>query len=160
LRAILESIIANPAQRIDELPMLSDAERAQLLYKWNGQWNETAVEFDQSQTIHQLFEAQAARAPEAIALKYEDEQLSYRELNSRANQLARYLQAQGVSAETVVGICLERSLEMIIAMLGVLKAGGAYLPIEPDTPGERIAYMAADAGMKLMFSDEKQWQDL
>ena len=118
---LLAGIVANPDQSIAKLPLLPEAEQ-QLLTAWNR----TEAAYPQDKCIHQLFEAQVARSPSAVAVVFEDQQLTYRELDRRANQLAHYLQTLGVGADVLVGICLERSTEMLIAMLGVLKAGGAY----------------------------------
>ena len=100
-------------------------------------WNDTQTDYPKDQCIHQLFEAQVARTPEAIAVVFEDQQLTYDELNTRANQLAHYLQGLGVVPDVLVGICMERSLEMVVALLGILKAGGAYVPLDPGYPKER-----------------------
>jgi len=127
---------------------LSAEEREQQLVEWN----DTSVSYARHLTLHELFEAQAAATPEAIALVYEAEQLSYRELNERANQLAHYLRELGVGPETLVGLCCERSLELVVALLGVLKAGGAYLPLDPQYPHERLAFMAQDAGISLLLT--------
>ena len=105
--------------------------------------------------LHELIERQVERTPEAVALTFGDQRLSYRELNERANQLAHYLRAQGVGPEVVVGVCVERSIEMVMSLLGILKAGGAYLPIDPSYPRERIAFMMADAGIELLLTQAK-----
>ncbi|QRK14210.1 LLM class flavin-dependent oxidoreductase [Archangium violaceum] len=141
LRVLLEGIVAAPHQPVSALPLLGPAETSRLL----REWNDTGKDFLRERCIHELFEAQAARTPEAVAVVFEDEQLTYRELNARANQLARHLRAQGVGPETLVGICVERSLEMVVGLLGILKAGGAYLPLDPATPRERLAFMLEDA---------------
>ena len=132
-----KAIASDPDRRIGELDMLEAAERHRLLVEWN----DTAADYPQDKLVHELFEEQAARAPEAVALVYEGAQLSYGELNERANRLAHHLRALGVGPDAIVGLCVERSFEMIVALLGVLKAGGAYLPIDPDYPKDRIAYM-------------------
>jgi len=137
---VLEGIAADPDQRLSELPLLTDAELHQLLMEWN----ETAVEYPRDECIHSLFEKQAARTPEAIALIFQGRQLTYRELNNKANQLAHYLRKQGVGPEVLVGICVERSMEMIIGILGILKAGGAYAPLDPTYPKERLGFMIED----------------
>src|ERR1019366_9062812 len=105
--------------------------------------------------VHQLFEAQAERTPDAVAIVFEAEQLTYGELNRRANQLAHHLRALGVGPEVLVAICLERSLEMVIALLGVLKAGGAYLPLDPAYPKERLAFMLEDAQVPVLLTQER-----
>ena len=124
-RTLLEGIVAHPEQRLANLPLLTPAERHQLLVEWN----DTDTNSPRDQCIHELFEAQVERTPETIAVVFEDQQLTYRELNGRANQLAHYLRTLGVGPEVLVGICVERSLEMIVALLGILKAGGAYVPL-------------------------------
>ena len=148
--ALLEGIASDPDRRIGELDMLEAAERHRLLVEWN----DTATDYPQDKLVHELFEEQAARAPEAVALVYEGAQLSYGELNERANRLAHHLRALGVGPDVIVGLCVERSFEMIVALLGVLKAGGAYLPIDPDYPKDRIAYMIADAAPALVLTQD------
>ncbi|MBD0340904.1 MAG: AMP-binding protein, partial [Microcoleus sp. Co-bin12] len=135
--ALLEGITANPDRRIEELPLLGEKERHQLLVEWN----DTRADYSSDRCIHQLFEAQVERTPDAIAVVFEDQKLTYRELNKRANQVAHYLQKLGVKPEVLVGICTERSLSMVVGILGILKAGGAYIPLAPDYPQERLAYM-------------------
>ena len=125
-QTLLEAIAANPQQPISELPLLTQPERHQLLFEWNN----TTKEYPQDKCIHQLFEEQAALTPDAVAVVFEETQLTYRELNVEANQLANYLRSLGVGPEVLVGICVERSLEMIIGLLGILKAGGAYVPLQ------------------------------
>ena len=143
----LEHSPQTPARTIDILPQ---DERHRLL----AEWNDTAADEPQDPLLHELFEAQAARAPKTVALVFEDEELSYGELNERANRLAHHLRALGVGPDVIVGLCVERSFEMIVALLGVLKAGGAYLPIDPDYPKDRIAYMIADAAPKLVLTQD------
>jgi amino acid adenylation domain-containing protein len=138
---LLEAVVANPSARIQDLPMLGADELHRLLVEWNA----TESEYPQDKCIHELFEAQVEKTPEAVAVVFEDRQLTYAELNARANQLAHYLQSLGVGPEVLVGICVERSLEMIVGLLGILKAGGAYVPLDPAYPPERLAYMLADA---------------
>ncbi len=149
---LLQSIVEHPDAAISELELLSAEEREQQLVEWN----DTSVSYARHLTLHELFEAQAAATPEAIALVYETEQLSYRELNERANQLAHYLRELGVGPETLVGLCCERSIELVVALLGVLKAGGAYLPLDPQYPHERLAFMAQDAGISLLLTQTEQ----
>jgi len=148
---LLEGIIANADTRICELPLLSDRERHQLLVEWNN----TQVDYPKDSTIHQLFEAQVERTPDAIAVVFEDQKLTYGELNKRANQVAHYLQKLGVKPEVLVGICTERSLDTIVGLLGILKAGGAYVPLDPSYPLERIAYILSDARVKILVTEEK-----
>ncbi|MCT7952163.1 amino acid adenylation domain-containing protein [Ancylothrix sp. C2] len=148
---LLESIADNPAQRISNLPILTKFERHQLL----AEWNNTQSEFPQDNCIHQLFETQAAQTPDAIAVVFENESLTYRELNEKANNLANYLQKIGVNPETLVGIYVERSLEMVVGLLGILKAGGAYVPLDPAYPPERIALMLEDAQIPVLLTQKK-----
>jgi amino acid adenylation domain-containing protein len=138
---LLRSMLATPDAGIVDLPLLSEAERRQLLVDWN----QTGLDYPRGTGVHQLFEAQVARTPDAIAAVFEDQALTYAELNARANQLAHYLRSVGVKTETIVGVYLERSLEMLVAVLGILKAGGAYLPLDPLFPPDRLAYMLADS---------------
>ena len=145
---LLAGIVADPQRRVSQLPLLSHAEEQELLL----QWNQTATEFPQDRCIHHLFERQAARTPEHPALFFETERLSYRQLNERANQLAHYLRARGVGPESRVGISMERSVEMMVAVLGVLKAGAAYVPLDPNYPGERLSFMLADAQVELLLT--------
>ena len=120
---------------------MSETERRQLLVEWNEGTADDAADL----CVHQLFEAQVERTPDAVALVSEEKQLTYRELNCRANRLAHHLRALGVGPEMLVAICLERSAEMVIALLAILKAGGAYLPLDPAYPKERLAFMMKDA---------------
>jgi amino acid adenylation domain-containing protein len=131
---LLAAIAANPSEKVSDLPMLSAAERHQLLVEWNH----TAADYPRDQTIHQMFAAQAKKTPEAIALVCGEKQLSYRELNGRANQLAHHLRALGIGPDVLVGIYAERSLELVIGLLGVLKAGGAYVPLDVKNPKPRL----------------------
>ncbi len=145
---LLEGMVREPEQGIREIEILSEAERKQVLEEWNA----TAREYPTEQCIHELFEQQVEQSPDAIAMKYEEEEVTYQELNRRANQLAHYLRRRGVGVEEVVGISVERSIEMVVGVLGVLKAGGAYLPIDPTYPGERISYLLEDAGVELLVT--------
>ncbi|WP_144219864.1 non-ribosomal peptide synthetase [Flavobacterium anhuiense] len=147
---LLESIVFDVAQPVATLSMLTVAEEQQLLNVFNN----TSVAYPKDKTIVDLFEEQAGKTPDAVAVVYEGEELSYRQLNERSNQLGHYLREQGVQADTLVGICLERSQEMLIGILGILKSGGAYVPIDPDYPIERIDYMIKDAGIGLVLSSE------
>lgn len=140
-KTLVEGIVANPDQRISDLLLLSKTEQYQLLVEWNN----TQTEYIQDKScIHELFEATVTRSPNAIAVIFEDEQLTYGELNHRANQLADYLRLLGVKPEVLVGICVERSLEMVIGILGILKAGAAYVPLDPSYPQERLALILDD----------------
>ena len=147
---LLEGIVVNPEQRISALPLLSEAERRELVVEWNG----TGKEYGES-SVAEMFEAQVARRPQAVAVVDEEEELSYGELNRRANQVAHYLRKQGVGAETLVGICMERSVAMVVGLLGIVKAGGAYVPLDPSYPRERLAYMLADAGVQILLTQER-----
>ncbi|WHZ21721.1 MAG: polyketide synthase module [Nitrospira sp.] len=140
-RILLEAIVVGPQARIAELPMLTGTELRQVLKEWNT----TETDYPTTQTISQLFEAQVARTPTAVAVKSDHQQVTYEELNARANQLARYLREQGVGPDVLVGLYVERSLEMVIGLLGILKAGGAYVPLDPHYPTERLAYMLVDS---------------
>lgn len=150
-RTLLESIVANSQQRIASVPILTDTERKQLIIDWN----DTKKEYSQDKCIHELFEAQAHRCIDATAAVFEKKRLTYGELNGQANQLARYLQRLGVGREIVVGICMERSLEMVVAILGVLKAGGAYVPLDPSYPKNRLAFMLEDAGVSVLLTQRR-----
>src|SRR5215213_8237694 len=148
LETLLEHVVADPDRRIRELPLLTRRERRQLLYDFN----DTRRDPQPAGTIHRLFEAQAARTPDAPALESGGASLSYRELNRRADRLARRLRALGVGPEVRVGLVLERSAEQIIGLLGVLKAGGAYVPVESSAPRERVRYVLADAGVRVVVT--------
>ncbi|MEZ2304644.1 MAG: amino acid adenylation domain-containing protein [Microcoleus sp.] len=145
---LLSSIVANPDGQIANLEILTATERELLLVEYN----KNQVNFSQNLGVHQLFERQAQRTPDAVALVLGEQQISYRELNSRSNKLASYLQKMGVGAEVLVGICLERSIEAIIGMLGILKAGGAYLPLDPTYPRDRLNLMLADARVTVVLT--------
>ena len=144
LRAILDA----PAQRMGELPMLHDQERAKAIAGWNA----TARDFPGTPYVHQLFEQQVARQPQAPALTFAERTLSYGELNAEANRLAQYLRGMGVGPDVLVGIAAERSVEMVVGLLAILKAGGAYVPLDPEYPQERLAYMFEDSGIALLLS--------
>ncbi|QSV63518.1 MAG: amino acid adenylation domain-containing protein [Dolichospermum sp. DL01] len=144
---LLAGVVAQPNQQIAYLPILTEAERHQLLVEWNN----TDVDYPKDKCIHQLFEEQVERTPDHVAVVFEDEQLTYRELNARANQLAHYLQKLGVGPEVLVGICVERSLEMVVGLLGILKAGGAYVPLDPEYPKERLAFMLEDTQVSVLL---------
>ncbi|WP_315705401.1 MULTISPECIES: non-ribosomal peptide synthetase [unclassified Bradyrhizobium] len=145
---LLEGIVATPDARLSALPLLSEVEHHRLVVEWNA----TAANDPSDKCLHQLFEAQAGRTPDAIALVDDDRQLSYAELDRRANRLAHHLRHLGVGPELVVGLCIGRSLEMMIALLGILKAGGAYLPLDPSYPADRLAYMLNDAKAPLVVT--------
>jgi amino acid adenylation domain-containing protein len=145
---LLEGIVANPYQLLADLPLLTEPERQQLLVEWNH----TEVDYSNNLCIHQLFEAQVERTPDAVAVVFEDQQLTYRELNCRSNRLADHLRTLGVRPEVLVGICVERSLEMVVGILGTLKAGGAYVPIDPAYPQERIAFVLEDTQVPVLLT--------
>jgi amino acid adenylation domain-containing protein len=146
-QALAQSVALNPQTPIEQLNLLSAAERQRLLREWNA----TDVAYP-SQTVMALFAAQAARTPEAIALRYADQQLSYAELNERANQLARQLRSLGVGPDVPVALCMERSLELVVGVLGVLKAGGVYVPLDPSHPAERLRFLLDDMGAALLLT--------
>ncbi|MCP4103950.1 MAG: amino acid adenylation domain-containing protein [Desulfobacteraceae bacterium] len=150
-KTLLEGIVADPLQRISELPLLTQAEQHQLIVKWN----DTRAEYPKDKCIHHLFEEHAEQTPDAMAVIFEDRQVTYKELNSLANGLAHYLQSFGVGPEVLVGICVERSVEMIVGLIGILKAGGAYVPVDPAYPEERIAFMLEDADVGILLTQEK-----
>lgn len=145
---LLEGIVADPAQRLSQLALLAPDEQAQLLVNWN----QTIRDYPRHLTVHQLFELQTARVPDRIALIYQDQHLTYRELNRRANQLAQHLRELGVGPETLVGILMERSIEMIVSLLAILKAGGAYLPLDAAYPVERLAFILEDTAAPLLLT--------
>ena len=150
-KTLLEGMVANPKRRLLDLPLLTETERYQLLMEWN----DTQATYPQDQCIHQLFETQADRTPDAIAVVFEDKQITYRELNSQSNQLAHYLTKHNVGPETLVGICMERSLEMVIGLLGILKAGGAYVPLDPMYPKERLAFILQDTAVPVLLTQQR-----
>ncbi|BAU65716.1 amino acid adenylation domain-containing protein [Stanieria sp. NIES-3757] len=150
-QVLLESIVENPQQKLSQLSLLTAAEKQQLLVEWNN----TEVKYPQDQCIHQLFEAQVEKNPDAVAVIFENQQLTYQELNTRANQLAHDLQKLGVKPEVIVGICLERSLELIIGLLAILKAGGAYLPLDPSYPRERLALMLENSQTPILITQRQ-----
>ncbi|MEZ4868171.1 MAG: amino acid adenylation domain-containing protein [Caldilineaceae bacterium] len=173
LQTLLAGIVANPDQPIAALPLLTAAERQQLLIEWNN----TATTYPREMCLHQLFEAQVARTPEAEALIARDwrletedpaaspitnhqspitpfQSLTYRELNARANQLAHHLQTLGVGPDVPVGICLERTVDLVVGLLGILKAGGAYVPLDPAYPPERVAFMVEDGEPLVLLTQE------
>ncbi|WP_404791150.1 amino acid adenylation domain-containing protein [Altericista sp. CCNU0014] len=149
--SLLKSIVADAQQPIAQISLLSDSERQQVL----ASWNQTQVDCDaQAEILPQYIAAQAAKTPDAIALSFTDQHLTYQELDRRANQLARVLQARGVKPEVLVGICVERSLEMVVGLLGILKAGGAYLPLDASYPQERLADLIESARPQFLLAQE------
>ena len=150
-QALLAGGLANPDTSVSELPLLTDIERRQLL----SDWNKTLVDYPKDKYLHDFVEAQAEKTPDAAAAEFEDLRFSYRELNARANQLARHLRKLGVGTDVLVGVFMERSLEMLVALLGILKAGGAYVPLDPSFPPDRLSYMVEDSGMFLLVTHRK-----
>jgi non-ribosomal peptide synthetase component F len=150
-KELLGSIVRSPQQKIAELTMLTKAEEQQLLVEFN----DTVVYYPKDKTIIDLFEEQVASTPNNLAVVFKEDQLTYQQLNKQANQLAHYLKSRGVKQDTLVPICIERSLEMITAILGILKAGGAYVPIDPEYPEERISYMLEDTGASIIVSSKE-----
>ena len=150
-QTLLEGIIANPEARVSQLPLLTEFEKQQLLIDSHN----PQVDYPVDQCIHQLFEEQVKRTPDAVAVVFEGQKLTYNELNCRANQLAHYLQSLGVKPDELIGICVERSLEMIVGILGILKAGGAYVPLDPEYPQERLSFILKDAQVKVLVTQEK-----
>jgi amino acid adenylation domain-containing protein len=148
-RTVISGMIADPNRPISMLPLLTETERSQLLVEWNA----TQEDYPKDTCIHELFEAQAARTPDAIAV-VDDVEWTYRELNTRANQLAHYLRRHGVGPEVLVAVCMERGLEMLVSLLGILKAGGAYLPLDIDYPPERLAFMLEDSRPPVLLAQQ------
>ncbi len=155
-RVLLDAVVANPDQRLSELPLLTAAERRQLLVEWNS----TQAEYPADKTVQEMFEQQVERTPEAVAVIFEDEQLTYAELNSRANQLAHFLRGLGIGPQARIGISIERSLEMVVGLLGILKAGSAYVPLDPTYPKERLAFMVGDAKTPVLLTQERLVESL
>jgi amino acid adenylation domain-containing protein len=147
-QTLLEGIIANPGRQLADLPLLTQAEQDQLLVAWN----DTTADYPQDTCVHQAFEAQVERTPDAVAVVFGEQKLTYWELNVQANRLAHYLRALGVGPEVLVGLCVERSLDMVVGLLGILKAGGAYVPLDPAYPPARLAFMLADARVPVLVT--------
>lgn len=147
-QTLLQAVCTEPEREISRLPMLTESERRQVLVEWNN----TQRDYPKDRCVHQLFEEQSKLSPESAAVVCGDKQLTYGELNRRANRLADFLRQAGVGPEVVVAICMERSLEMVIGMLGVLKAGGAYLPLDAGNPEERLALMVEDAQAAILLT--------
>ena len=144
---LLEAAVTEPDRAIGRLDILGAAERQTILRDWND-----TVQPIASATVAELFAAQAVRTPEAVAVVFEEQQLTYRQLEERANQLAHHLRGLGVGPEVVVGLCVERSLQMVVGLLGILKAGGAYLPLDPGYPPERLAFMLEDSRAPVLLT--------
>lgn len=150
-QTLLENIVANPEQLICELSLLTASKQEQLIFKFN----ETLADYPQDASLHQLFEQQVQLTPDSLALISESEELTYRQLNHRVNQLAHYLQKHGVTKEILVAICLERSVDMVVGILAVLKAGGAYIPLDPNYPVERLSFMLSDSQASLLITKQE-----
>jgi amino acid adenylation domain-containing protein len=146
-QTLLGSVVANPEQRVSDVAILSAIEKQQLLMDWN----DTKIEYS-TECFHQLVEERVRKTPDAIALIFNEQQLTYNELNIRSNQLAHHLQKLGIVPDRLVGICIDRSLETIVAILGILKAGGAYLPLDPSLPQERLNFMLTDAQVSVIIT--------
>ena len=154
LRTVIEAIVADPMQNISRLPLLTKVEEQEILLDYN----DSSSDLSQIDAVHHLFEEAACISPNAIALVFEDQQLTYHQVNSRANQLAHYLRARGVGPDVLVGLCIERSAAMVVGMLGILKAGGAYVPLDTDLPKDRLGWMIEDCSAHLLLT-EKRWAD-
>ncbi|MCX7092177.1 MAG: amino acid adenylation domain-containing protein, partial [Methylobacter sp.] len=152
----LDELVGEAAQSIADIDILTAAEREKILVEFNR----TGAPYPADQCVHEFFEAQAEKTPDAVALVFGEKSISYRELNSLANQTARHLQSMGVGPEVLVGVCMERSIEMIVGMLGILKAGGAYLPLDPDYPAERLAFMVEDAQILVLLTQSRLTETL
>ncbi|BAY86595.1 amino acid adenylation domain-containing protein [Calothrix parasitica NIES-267] len=147
---LLNAIVLNPDTLVKKLTILSEIESNQILVEWN----QTEFEYPRDKCIHQLFSSQVAKTPDAVAVIWKDQQLTYQQLDNRANQLANYLQTLGVKPDVLVGICINRCLEMVVGILGILKAGGAYVPLDPDYPQERLSHMLDDSGVSVLLTTE------
>lgn len=151
LRNLLINMTADPNRLLSSIPLLGQMERQQILQAWN----QTQAPYPQAVCLHNLFEIQAEKTPDSLALSFLDAQLTYRALEERANQLAHYLQAVGIGPESLVGLYVERSLELVVAILAIFKAGGSYLPLDPAYPAERLIFMMQDAGVSLLISQSR-----
>jgi amino acid adenylation domain-containing protein/non-ribosomal peptide synthase protein (TIGR01720 family) len=156
VQTVLENILANPERRLSELSLLTDREKEQVVIDWNN----TARDYPDDQTIPQLFEAQVKTTPDAVAVSFEGVSLTYRELNERANRVAHYLEELNLESEALIGVFMKRNINMIVALLGVLKAGCAYVPLDPSYPTERLRFMLDDANLSVVLTEEKLFQQL
>jgi amino acid adenylation domain-containing protein len=156
LERLLKGAMADPDESVSEIQILSPAEREELLVEWNR----TEAEYGGKRTVVEMFEEQAARRPGELAVVGRGERISYGELNERANELGWYLREQGVGPEVKVGVCLERSVEMVVGIMGVMKAGGAYVAMDAGYPAERLRYMVKDAEMKLVLAGERVQREM
>ncbi|MGH7581318.1 MAG: non-ribosomal peptide synthetase, partial [Gemmatimonadales bacterium] len=150
-RSLLDGIVADPDRRLSELPLLTEPERHHLLVEANA----TTTDYPHDATIGDLFETQAARTPDAVAIVAEGERITYRDLDRRANRLAHYLRSRGAGREARVGICLERSVDLVVGVLAIVKAGAAYLPLDPGDPTDRLRYFLADAGVGVLLTESR-----
>ncbi|BCL39537.1 non-ribosomal peptide synthetase/type I polyketide synthase [Nostoc sp. MS1] len=149
-QTLLQAVVSEPKQHLRSLPLLTPAQSHQLLVEWN----DTQTDYPEDKCIHELFEQQVQRHPDAVALVFANQQITYHQLNCRANQLANYLKSLGVGADMLVGLCVERSIEMIVGLLGILKAGGAYVPLDPEYPQERLSLMLEDAQVSVLLTQQ------
>lgn len=149
-KVLLDGIADQPHRHLDDVSLLSEPERHRLL----REWNDTKAEYPRDRTLHRLFEEQAARTPDRLAVSCGDDRLTFRQINARANQLARFLRRYGIKAGSLVGVCLSRGAGMVAVVLGVLKAGAAYVPLDPDYPTERVRFIIADTGLGIVLTDE------
>jgi amino acid adenylation domain-containing protein len=154
-RTLLEGIVVDPNQSIATLPIMTEPERHQILFEWN----DTVADYPKDKCIHELFEEQVERTPDAIALEYQNKRITYREVNRKANQLAHYLISLGIGPEKLVGICVERSIEMVVGLMGILKASAAYVPLDPSYPKERLGFMLEDSQVSVLLTQEKLVKD-
>ncbi|MEO1560637.1 MAG: amino acid adenylation domain-containing protein, partial [Cyanobacteria bacterium J06632_19] len=147
---LLQAVVDNPQTKVGEIAILSEIERHQILVEWN----QTALDYPRDKCIHQLFEEQVAKTPDAVAVVFQEQQLTYQQLDNRANQLANYLQTLGIKPDSKVGICIDRCLNMVVGILGILKAGAAYIPIDPNYPQERLSHMLDDSDVSVLLTTE------
>jgi amino acid adenylation domain-containing protein len=147
-QTLLEGIISNPDENPSRLPLMTESQRHEILVEWNR----TETKYPKDRCLHELIEEQVLRTPEAVAVVFEGQKLTYRELNARATTLARHLQRQGVGPDVLVGICADRSLEMVVGLMGILKAGGAYVPLDPQYPKDRLAFMLEDSAVTVLLT--------
>ncbi|UCE20077.1 MAG: amino acid adenylation domain-containing protein [Gemmatimonadota bacterium] len=155
-QTLLEGIVTNPEEHISTLPLLTEAQQRQVLVEWN----ETSADFPNDKCINELFETQVEQIPEVVAIVFENQRLTYQQLNRESNRLAHYLQKLGVGPDVFVGICVERSLEMVVGILGILKAGGAYVPLDPAYPKERVSFMLKDTQAPILLTRENLVEEL
>ncbi len=150
LHQVLMQMLKNIDQNLSELVYITEAEQRKLLEEWNN----NTISYPRENAIHQLFEEQVHRTPDALAVVDEKQQLTYRELNERANQLAHHLQKCGIGTESLVGLCFERSVEMVVGLMGIWKAGAAYVPLDPSNPESRLQYILEDTGIRVLVTNE------